>query len=61
MTKDGSSPPKLAEKILGFLANQQSHSAIMGDLEEEYSHIAETQSKAQALLWYWKLIIISLP
>ena len=61
MTKSGRTPPPLAEKLLGFLANQQSQSAIIGDLEEEFSQIAENQGYVQALLWYWKLILISVP
>ena len=44
-----------------MLANSRSNSAIIGDLEEEYSVLAETEGNSHALLWYWKLILISIP
>ncbi len=43
------------------MANQKSHSAIIGDLEEEFSMLAESQGEKAAKRWYWKLILVSLP
>lgn len=61
MTKHGQKPPRIAERLLTLLANSGSNSAIIGDLEEEYTAMAESRGHASALLWYWKLIVISLP
>jgi len=61
MTGTGEKPPRLAEKLLAFLANRSADTAIIGDLEEEYSAQAESRGTRHALLWYWKLILISIP
>ncbi|MFA9454753.1 MAG: permease prefix domain 2-containing transporter, partial [Candidatus Aminicenantaceae bacterium] len=61
MTKQGKKPPRFAERLLIFLIDQRANPAILGDLEEEFSVAAETRGEAHALLWYWKLILISLP
>ena len=61
MTKTGKKPPKIAEWLLKIIANQQSNSAIIGDLEKEFSALAENRNVTYAFFWYWKLIIISLP
>lgn len=61
MTKQGQKPPRLAEWLLAHLANDRSNSAIIGDLEEEYSVLAESRGHASALFWYWKLIFVSIP
>lgn len=61
MTKNNKKPPKLAEKLLNILANQNANSAIIGDLEEEFSILAENRGETYALFWYVKLIIVSIP
>lgn len=61
MTSSHKKPPRLAEILLKILANHNTNSAIIGDLEEEYSILAENRGETYALFWYWKLILISLP
>jgi len=61
MTSSNRKPPRIAEKLLQILANHNANSAIIGDLEEEFSFLAENKSVTYALYWYWKIIIISIP
>jgi len=61
MTNNNKKPPKFAEKLLNILANQNANSAIIGDLEEEFSFLAENRGQTYALFWYAKLIIVSIP
>ena len=61
MNKQKQRPPKIAEGLLKLLANRRAQSAIIGDLEEEYTSLFKNRGKTHALLWYWKTIIISIP
>jgi putative ABC transport system permease protein len=61
MTKQGKKPPRFAETLLTLLVDRRANPAILGDLEEEFSATAESRGDTHALLWYWKLILISLP
>lgn len=61
MNRQKQRPPKIAEGLLKLLANRRAQSAIIGDLEEEYTALSESRGKTYALLWYWKTIILSLP
>jgi hypothetical protein len=61
MTKQGKKPPRSAERLLAWLVDRRTNPAILGDLEEEFSAMAESRGETHALLWYWKLILISLP
>jgi ABC-type antimicrobial peptide transport system permease subunit len=61
MKKSKSKPPKIAEGLLKLLANRRAQSAIIGDLEEEYTSLFKNRGKTHALLLYWKTIIISIP
>ncbi len=61
MNRDKQRPPKIAEWLLGLLANRRAQSSIIGDLEEEYTALSMNRGKTHALLWYWKTIILSIP
>ena len=61
MNKQIKNPPIIAEWLLTAIANQKDNQAIIGDFEEEYYQIAETRGTTFAQLWYWSIIIISLP
>lgn len=61
MSEKKHKPPKIAERFLRILANRKAQSAIIGDLEEEYTALSASHGKSHALLWYWKTIILSLP
>ncbi len=57
----GPRPPKLAQWLLKNLANHDEKAAILGDLSEEYLDTAQRRGTLRAALWYWTLILISLP
>ena len=61
MKKEIKKPPKIAEWLLKIIANQNNNSAIIGDLEEEYFQKVESQGNVFAQLWYWILLVVSLP
>jgi putative ABC transport system permease protein len=54
-------PPRFAEWILGILANYGQTGAILGDFREEFLEVAEEKGSKKAWLWYWRLILLSLP
>ena len=54
-------PPKIAEWILTSIANRKDRRAIIGDFEEEYYFTAKSRGVIYAYLWYWGLVLISLP
>ena len=55
------SPPRLAEWLLKIIANYNNNSAIVGDLEEEYSQNLKLRGSLYALLQYLLVILLSLP
>jgi len=61
MKKQIKSPPKLAEWLVTAIANRKDKRAIIGDLEEEYYFNAKSHGIFYAYLWYWSLVVISLP
>jgi putative ABC transport system permease protein len=54
-------PPKVAKWLLSRFANRDEAVAIIGDCEEEFSERANSHGFLKARLWYWKLVLISLP
>ncbi len=50
-----------AELILKYLGYSKNKYAILGDLEEEFNDRLSSQGKFSAKIWYWKLVLISLP
>ncbi|NOR14896.1 MAG: FtsX-like permease family protein, partial [Candidatus Aminicenantes bacterium] len=54
-------PPKGARWLLKILANRDEKSAILGDLNEEFSEMAASKGLFQAALWYWTLVLASIP
>lgn len=54
-------PPKAARWLLAAVANYDEKKAILGDLQEEYAEMAEKKGIVRAKLWYWILVLISLP
>lgn len=54
-------PPQIAFWLLKILANRDDKPAILGDLSEEYAEIASSKSEMRAKLWYWGLILASIP
>jgi len=54
-------PPKIAEWLLKVTANKNETTAIIGDFEEEYYFNAKSRGNVYAHIWYWSLVLISLP
>ncbi|MFC2158088.1 ABC transporter permease [Acidobacteriota bacterium] len=56
-----SHPPRLGEALLKILLNQRTNPAAFGDLAEEYAETVETSGVTAARIWYWRLVLISIP
>lgn len=54
-------PPGIAEWIIRRIANRGEIEVIGGDLEEEYRETVEKKGIGRARLWYWTLILVSIP
>jgi putative ABC transport system permease protein len=54
-------PPKAAEWLLRRFANRDETVAIIGDFEEEFFERVASHGFFRARLWYWRLVLISLP
>ncbi|MCP4726832.1 MAG: ABC transporter permease, partial [bacterium] len=54
-------PSLFAELIIRYLGNRKDRHAILGDLEEEFNNRIREGGLIRARLWYWKLILISVP
>lgn len=54
-------PPRIAEWILRKIANRGESEMIRADLEEEYKETAEEKGSGRARLWYWTLVLVSIP
>ncbi|MCG8373978.1 MAG: ABC transporter permease, partial [Balneolales bacterium] len=50
-------PPKLAEKVLSKLLYDDVWKTTLGDFEEHYHYLAETEGKNTANRWYWFQLI----
>jgi putative ABC transport system permease protein len=61
MNSTRTKPPKVAEWLLRRLANRDETAAIIGDFGEEFFERAHTCGFFKARLWYWRLVLISLP
>ena len=61
MQKNKKYPPRLGEWILrGCLRNEDSHHRL-GDFQEAYQIIVETEGKYRAARWYWGQVVRSIP
>lgn len=57
MNKSNHKPPKWAEKILEYLLYDDVWKTILGDLQEYYDVLRESEGKAKADLWYWRQVL----
>jgi putative ABC transport system permease protein len=53
--------PWMAGSLLKKFANKDNCSAILGDFQEEYNEVADSQGILRGRLWFWLLVIISFP
>jgi hypothetical protein len=58
-TSDQAQPPANLDFILYFLMSRADCDALIGDLQERYSHLVERLGKARADLWYAKQVLAS--
>ena len=61
MNRPNHRPSRIGRWILGKITDRNIRYSAMGDFEEEYHNIAETQGIFRARLWYWGQIIESVP
>ena len=54
-------PPEFAQKILSRSISPHLRSGAMGDFEQIFSEMAETNGLRAATAWYWREVIRSLP
>jgi hypothetical protein len=58
-TPDQAQPPANLDFILYFLMSRADCDALIGDLQERYSHLVERLGKVRADLWYAKQVSAS--
>ncbi|MFC1492917.1 ABC transporter permease [candidate division KSB1 bacterium] len=61
MKSNKKKPSFFAELIIRHLGNRKDKHAILGDLEEEFNDRIREGGLIRAKLWYWRLILISIP
>ena len=54
-------PPKIAEWVLRIISKPEDRFSVVGDFEEIYAEIARNNGVAEALKWYSRQILKSLP
>ncbi|TDI76582.1 MAG: hypothetical protein E2O84_02460, partial [Bacteroidetes bacterium] len=54
-------PPRLAQWILSHSVSPEIRYGAMGDFEQIYSEITETDGRRRADAWYWRQVVRSLP
>ncbi len=54
-------PPRIAAWLMRNIANRDERASILGDLEEEFHEQSENSGSLRAHLWYWALVLVSLP
>jgi len=60
MIRKNSRPPRLAEWLLGRMANTGEEFSAKGDFEEEFAAITEESGRFRAAAWYWLQVLIYL-
>jgi putative ABC transport system permease protein len=53
--------PRLGKALLWLFLNDEDYPQILGDFEESFRFRIETQGRTKVLLWFWLLLIKSLP
>ncbi len=54
-------PSRIAQWILKKFLNQENAAPRLGDFEEVFHSIAESEGNFRAGIWYWKQVIKSIP
>ncbi len=54
-------PPRFASWLMRSIANHDERTAIVGDFEEEFHEQSVSRGILRAHLWYWALVLVSLP
>lgn len=61
MPKRTPRPPHLAEKLLGLCLRDEDRTHRIGDFEEVFQSILSVHGRGEALNWYWRQVLRSLP
>jgi putative ABC transport system permease protein len=61
MTDKRYSSTYFALKLLKIIASADDYDYAIGDLEETYQHIAETEGTKKAVRWFWREVLKSFP
>jgi len=61
MSQQMKRPPRFAAWMLRSSANRDERAAIVGDCEEEFHEQCMNRGTLRAHLWYWSLVLVSLP
>ena len=61
MKKNKIHPSRLAGWLISKTTSYEDKFSIVGDFEEEYSEMAQTQGTKRAFWWFWKHLFRSLP
>ncbi len=61
MPNKSSKPPRLAEKLLGLCLRNEDRTHRIGDFEEVFHSLLFVRGRREALYWYWRQVILSLP
>ena len=61
MKKKTANPPRLAEGLLRFCNRRDDSYSLIGDIQEEFTEIADSKGIRAARRWYWKQTLRSIP
>lgn len=61
MIKNSHKPPFIAEVLLKLFLPQHEVEYLLGDYQDIYSQLAETEGTLSAWLWYWRQVIKTTP
>ena len=53
--------PRLGKAVMWLFLEDEDYYQAIGDFEESFSYRIQTENKAKALLWFWAMLLKSLP
>jgi len=58
---DSVHPPSYALWLINLFACSEDSESLVGDMQEEFSHIASTAGVAPARRWFWRQTLATIP
>ena len=49
------------EPLLAFFMTQENAGSLVGDLEERFQRVCQSQGRMMAILWFWRALLASIP